>query len=78
MHFVRIMADDEYNAEEFWDALRESLPAVAEGLTRGSVEVALDTWAEIQGLPGFAGGPDHAGTAVVVLGYRNARWGSAL
>ena len=62
---ITIMADHEYNAELFWQNLAEQLPVIAQQLQSGATEVDAETWAQIQQIEGFSGGPAHAPHAIV-------------
>ena len=62
---ITIKADDENNAEMFWANLDEQMPEIADQLRNGEVEVDAETWAKIQAVEGFAGGPSYAPNAVV-------------
>ena len=62
---VAIMADCEYNAELFWENLAEQLPSIAQQLQSGAAEVDGETWAQIQQIEGFSGGPEHAPHAII-------------
>ena len=65
---VTVMADMEYNADEWWAALREEYPLLAAELLRtGRVSLSLDTFKALCKLPGYSEGPDHARTALLLL-----------
>lgn len=62
---ITIKADDENNAELFWANLDEQMPEIADQLRNGEVKVDAETWAKIQAIEGFAGGPNYAPNALV-------------
>ena len=66
---VEIMADYEHNAELFWQNLAEQLPVIAQQLQSGATEVDAETWAQIQQIEGFSGGPAHAPHAIVEVSF---------
>lgn len=63
----RVQVDHENNAETWWDALREREPALAARLgDSDTLEITADELARLQALPGWADGPAHARTALIV------------
>jgi hypothetical protein len=64
---IEIMVDAEYNAKAFWDAMRIAMPELVEKLWMFPLWIAVtdDQWAQIQAMPGFARGPEHAKFAVL-------------
>jgi hypothetical protein len=62
---ITIKADDENNAEAFWAEFSEAYPEIAEQLRSGETRVDTETWAKIQAVEGFSGGPSYAPTALV-------------
>jgi hypothetical protein len=62
---ITIKADDENNAELFWVNLGEQMPEIADQLRSGETRVDTETWAKIQAVEGFSGGPSYAPTALV-------------
>jgi hypothetical protein len=62
---ITIKADDENNAELFWVNLDEQMPEIADQLRSGETQVDAETWAKIQAVEGFSGGPSCAPTSLV-------------
>jgi hypothetical protein len=64
---VTLEVDHEYNAELFWDTLKQEFPLVDEQFRkgRGRAMVSRDEWDSIQRIEGFAGGPAYAPTALI-------------
>jgi hypothetical protein len=67
---VFVVVDDENNAETFWTNFRDSLPVWAATLADTdageSVRIPVYVWEQIQKIEGFASGPDHARTAIMI------------
>jgi len=63
---VTVEADHEYNAEVFWDILKQEFPIVDEQFRkgRGRAVISRDEWDSIQRIDGFSGGPEYAPTAL--------------
>lgn len=68
MGVVEVVADDENNAVEWWDAMREQFPGVANNLERGTDVVSLDTLAHLESLPGWTNGGAGGAYPVRVVG----------
>lgn len=66
---VRIYADQENNAEEFWKNFWRFFRGVAGQISKnGSAEISLYDWESIQKLTGFGDGPMHAPYALLEEG----------
>jgi hypothetical protein len=73
--YTAIRVEHEYNAEQWWDALREAYPVFAASLTSDSVAViAAPLWDALAALPGFDGGPEYAPTALIDCGSGGDHW----
>jgi hypothetical protein len=73
--YTAVRVEDEYNAEEWWDALREQFPEFARSLERNNAAViASPLWDLLAGLPGFSGGPEYAPTALIDCGNEGDQW----
>ena len=64
---MKISADHENNAETFWANCRQQLPAIWEKLHDEVAELTDAEWSAVQAVEGFADGPEHARTALVVV-----------
>lgn len=65
---VKITADEEFAAEEFWSEFDVLYPAIADILrSEGACVVSETTWSEIQEIEGFADGPEYARYALRVV-----------
>ena len=64
---VTVEVDHEYNAELFWDILKQEFPIVDEQFRkgRGRAVINRDEWNLIQQIKGFSGGPEYAPTALI-------------
>jgi hypothetical protein len=63
---VKIMADMECNADQFWDNFREQFPVLAIEFDYANVvTVDRETWSKIQMAPGFCEGPEYAREALI-------------
>lgn len=72
---IAIRVEAEYNAPEFWAALRQEYPALAQSLTKDGVAVIRsELWDTIASLPGFDGGPEYAPAAIIDCGSEGERW----
>jgi hypothetical protein len=73
--YIAVRVDDENNAGVWWDALRAAYPAFARALERdGAAVSSADLWTDLVTLPGFAGGPAYAPTALIDCGPEGDRW----
>ncbi len=67
--YIAVRVDGEYQADEWWGALRERYPAFARSLERNGAAVIVPAlWDVLAALPGFAGGPEYARTALIDCG----------
>jgi len=65
---VLVLVDEENGSEEWWEALRRRFPALADELERdGSAKVSREELAQLQQLPGWDTGPEHAPNPLVIL-----------
>jgi hypothetical protein len=62
---ITIKADDENNAETFWNAFDESYPEIANQVRNGEATVDAETWEKIKNLEGFSDGPSYAQDALL-------------
>ena len=63
--FVKVVPDDENNAEEWWAALDDAAPGIARELRENNESVVISEVADIlTELPGFRGGPEYAPDAL--------------
>ena len=68
-HFI-VLVNYEYNAPEWWDALREYYPKLAEHFAKYNAALVLSiTYDEIKALPGFSKGPQYSRTALTIERY---------
>lgn len=73
--YIAVRVDNEYNAEEWWDSLREQYPAFAQALQQdGHAVIASSLWDALIALPGFCGGPDYAECALIDCGNEGDMW----
>ncbi len=73
--YTAVRVEAEYNAEEWWDALRERYPNFARSLERNDAAViAAPLWDDLASLPGFSGGHDYAPTALIDCGGEGEGW----
>jgi hypothetical protein len=62
---VRIYADQENNAERFWDNFEKLFPVAACQIRRDGYALVTDEqWSDIKKIRGFAEGPQHAANAL--------------
>ncbi len=68
LDLIHVSADMEYDADEFWAALDAAFSDIAWALRdEGAVALTPGEWDAVQALPGFADGPEHAKTALMVM-----------
>lgn len=73
--FVAIQVDQENNAEQFWEELREYHENLADALGRDDCAIVKkEIWEAIKALPGFSDGPDYARDALLNMGEANERF----
>lgn len=73
--YTAIRIDFEYNAEEFWAALREAYPTFALSLERnGAAVIDARLWDTLAAMPGFDGGPEYAPEALIDCGGEGEQW----
>lgn len=73
--YKAVRVEEEYNAEAWWEALRERYPSLARSLERnGCAVIGAGAWDALAGLPGFGGGPEYAPNALIDCGSDGQLW----
>lgn len=77
--YTAIKVESEYNAEQWWEAVRDAAPTIAKSLERnGHAVVTESVYDALAALPGFAGGPEYAPTALIHCGSEEDQWGDVV
>lgn len=73
--YTAIVIDEENGSEAWWDAVRETYPALADSLTRDRAAViAAPLWDALAALPGFEDGPEFAPNPILDCGGEGEQW----
>lgn len=75
--YIWIATDGEYNANDWWDAVRVKYPELFRTLlNHGTALIREDDWAVLAKLPDFNNGPHYARNPIVNMGHRDAGYTS--
>jgi hypothetical protein len=74
-NYIAVKADDENNADQWWDVVHATYPAFGRAMMadNGAV-IAAHLWDTLAALPGFEDGPEHAPCALIDCGSEGEQW----